>query len=116
MLQTTQTAQGTQLTALQSAQTSLGGRVDTLFDLRQMDRRDMQRGVAAAIAIGSAPMPSAAGRTTYVVNGATFRGEHAIGGSIMHRIGQEKPFAIGAGFSIAGNKNNAFKVGVAGEF
>jgi hypothetical protein len=66
--------------------------------------------------MGHAAMPSEAGRTSYVVNGSTFRGEFAVGGSIMHRIGGDTPLAIGAGFSFAGNKNNAFRVGVAGEF
>jgi hypothetical protein len=59
---------------------------------------------------------SAPGRTSFVINGAAFRGEQAIGGSILHRLGGATPLAIGAGFSFAGNKNNAVRVGVAGEF
>jgi hypothetical protein len=51
-----------------------------------------------------------------VLNGALFRGEPAIGGSVMHRLAGDDPIAIGAGFSFAGNKNNAFRVGLAGEF
>jgi hypothetical protein len=51
-----------------------------------------------------------------VLNGALFRGEPAIGGALMHRLSGENPIAIGAGFSFAGNKNNAFRLGVAGEF
>ncbi|MBA3677196.1 MAG: hypothetical protein H0W74_07305 [Sphingosinicella sp.] len=43
-----------------------------------------------------------------------FRGEAALGGSLMHRLGGGKPFAIGAGFSYDGNKNNAYKIGIAG--
>lgn len=66
--------------------------------------------------MGHAAMPSAPGRTSFVFNLANFRGEQAAGGSILHRVAGDKPFAIGAGFSFAGNKNNALKLGVAGEF
>lgn len=48
-------------------------------------RRESRAGVAAAVAIGYAPMPSAPGRTSYVFNLANFRGQQAVGGSIMHR-------------------------------
>jgi hypothetical protein len=108
-LQTASSAQAGQLTGLQ-------GSVDNLFDLRRLDRRDAQQGIAAAVAIGHAPMPSEPGRTSYVLNGAAFRGEFAVGGSIMHRLDAGAPLAIGVGFSFAGNKNNAFRAGIAGEF
>lgn len=104
------------LSGLQSASALQAGRVDTLFDLREIDRRDMRQGIAAAVAMGQASMPSEPGRTAYVLNGAVFRGEFAIGGSLLHRLDAGVPLAIGVGFSFAGNKNNALKAGVAGEF
>lgn len=109
-------ALGTRTAGLEAAQAALGGRVDSLLDLARIDRRDARKGIAAAVAIGNAPMPSAPGRTSYVLNGAVFRGEYALGGSIMHRLGGESPIAVTAGFSYAGNRNNAARVGVAGEF
>jgi hypothetical protein len=115
-LQTNDMARASQISALQSGQLALSGQVDSLFDLRRMDRRDTRQGIAAAVAIGNAAMPSGPGRTSYVFNGATFRGEYAVGGAISHRLNTVEPFAVTAGFSIAGNKNNAVKVGVAGEF
>jgi hypothetical protein len=87
-----------------------------LFELRDLDRRDMREGIAAAVAMGDAPMPSAAGRTSYVFNISTYRGQQALGGSILHRVGGDTPIAIGVGFSVAGHKNNAFRAGIAGEF
>lgn len=102
--------------ALQSSLSGLGGQVTTLFDLRELDRRDFKKGIAAAVAMGSAPFPSAAGRTSYVLNGAVFRGEPAVGGSLMHRFDSDAPVALSVGFSFAGKKNNAFRAGVAGEF
>ena len=68
------------------------------------------------IAIANAPMPSAPGRISYAVNGATFRGEYALGGSLTYRLPGDTPFAVNVGFSYAGNKNNGVRVGVAGEF
>jgi autotransporter adhesin len=115
-LQLGSASQGAAIAALQSGQSELGGRVDTLFELGQIDRRDTREGIAAAVAMGNAPMPSAAGRTSYVFNIATFRGQQALGGSIMHRVGGDAPLAIGVGFSLAGHKNNAFRAGIAGEF
>lgn len=96
--------------------TGLNGSVSTLFDLRDRDRDDFKRGVAAATAMGQASFPSAPGKTSYVLNGATFRGEAAVGGSLMHRFDTDTPIAVGVGFSFAGKKNNAFRAGVAGEF
>jgi trimeric autotransporter adhesin len=112
-LQTAAMAQAGQISAMEAAQASLANSVDSLFDLRQLDRRDMRKGIAAAVAMGHASMPSATGRTSYVLNAATFRGEYAIGGSIMHRLSAD--FGVGAGFSFGGRKNSAVRVGIAGE-
>jgi hypothetical protein len=115
-LQTTTATHTTQISALQAAETSLANDIGTLFDLRSRDRRDMKQGVATAIAIANAPMPSAPGKVSYAVNGARFRGEYAVGGSLMYRLPGDTPFAVNAGFSYAGNKNNGVRLGVAGEF
>jgi autotransporter adhesin len=108
--------QSTQISGLQAAQASIESDVDTLFDLRSRDRRDMKQGIAAAMAIAPAPMPSEPGRISYAVNGATFRGEYALGGSLMYRLPGRTPFAVNVGFSYGGNKNNGARIGVAGEF
>lgn len=105
-----------QIGTLEAADLLLGGRIDELAALRRLDRRDAQAGIAAAVAMGQSAMPSAPGRTSFVFNLANFRGEQAVGGSILHRVAGDMPLAIGAGFSFAGKKNNAVKVGVAGEF
>lgn len=108
---------------LQSAQSlftsgigALQADVSDLFDLRNRDRRDMKQGIASAVAMASAPMPSAPGRLSYAVNGAVFRGEYALGASLMYRIPANVPVAVSAAFSLAGGKNNAARLGVAGEF
>jgi autotransporter adhesin len=90
--------------------------IGTLFDLRTRDRRDMQQGVAAAMAMAQAPMPSSAGGISYAVNGAMFRGEYAGGASMMYRLNTAYPMAVSVGISFAGNKNNGARIGIAGEF
>jgi autotransporter adhesin len=80
------------------------------------DRDDARRGIATAVAIGTAPIPSEPGRTSYVLNGATYRGEQAIGGGVAHRLNLDDPVAVTAGFSYGGGHHTAVKVGVAGEF
>jgi hypothetical protein len=69
-----------------------------------------------AIANGHGVMPSKPGRVSYAVIGAHFRGTNAVGGSMMYRLNTASPIALGVGFSYAGNKNNAVRLGVAGEF
>jgi autotransporter adhesin len=98
-----------QVGALQAANTQL-------FDLVNHDRREARRGIAAAIAMSDAPVPSAPGKTSYVFNLATFRGEGAVGLSLAHRLNLDTPVAITFGFSQSGGKNTAVRVGVAGEF
>ena len=76
----------------------------------------MKQGIASAISMANAPMPSNPGGIGYSFNGAVFRGEYAVGGAINYRLNTTKPTALSVGFSYAGNKNNAVRVGIAGEF
>jgi hypothetical protein len=127
-LQTTTTNQATQITALQAADVATAARIDTLeadqasliqdvgtlFDLRRRDRREARRGTAAAVAMSEAPMPSRDGGISYSLHGATYRGQHAIGGSLKYRVSHS--FAVDAGLSHAGHKDTAARIGVSGEF
>ncbi|HET7708808.1 MAG TPA: hypothetical protein VFK50_04640 [Sphingomicrobium sp.] len=115
-IQALNSSQTSQIGALQAAQDLVDSRVDALFDLRGTDRRDMKQGVASAMAMASAPMPSEPGRVAYAMNGATFRGEYAIGGSVAYRLPGARSFSVNAGFSFAGNRNNGARIGIAGEF
>ena len=94
----------------------LGADIATLFDLRSSDRRDMKQGIASAMAIAQAPMPSKRGGIGYAVNGATFRGEYAGGVSLTYRLNTEAVVGVSVGASFAGHKNNGARVGVVGEF
>ena len=115
-IQALNTTQSSQIGALQAAQDLVSDRVESLFDLRSMDRRDMKQGIAAAMSMAPAPMPSGPGKVAYAVNGASFRGQYAVGGSMTYRLNTQTPTALNVGFSYAGNKNNGVRVGIAGEF
>lgn len=80
------------------------------------DRASARQGIAAAIAIGNAPMPSGPGRVSYDINVATYRGEQAVGGSFKYRLNLSDPAAISVGFSSSGKRNQAARIGVSGEF
>jgi len=88
----------------------------TLFDLRNRDRNDAQQGIAAAMALTQAPMPSSPGGVAYAANGATFRGEYAFGASLTYRLPIDAVMALTVGAAFAGSKNNGARVGIAGEF
>ena len=105
-----------QFDALTGRVGALEGRVDDLFDLAQHERKQNRRGIAAAMAMADAPMPSAPGKTSYAAKSSTFRGEFAMSASLTHRLGTQSPFAVTAGVSHAGGKNTGATVGFAGEF
>lgn len=122
-IQTVNTSQSTQIGTLNSQVGAINNNVaglqaglNDLFESRTSDWRDMKQGVAAAIAIANASMPSAPGKLSYAINGAMFRGEAAAGGSLMYRLPTNNPMAINVGISHAGKKNQGVRVGVAGEF
>lgn len=99
---------------------ALGSRLDAFeasnASVLRADRIAARKGIAAAVAIGNASMPSAAGRTSYDFNLATFRGQQAVGGSLKHRLSTDDPIAVSVGFSIAGRRDNTARIGVSGEF
>lgn len=95
---------------------ALQGQVNSLFDLREHDRRDFKRGIAAAIALADPSMPSGAGRTSYASNVSTYRGEIGFSAGVAHRLNTENPFALTAAVTHSGGKNTGARMGIAGEF
>jgi autotransporter adhesin len=92
------------------------GRVGSLERQRVVDRRESRQGVAAAMAMTSAAMPSAPGRTSWATNTAVFRGEWAGGFALSHRLDTSVPLAVTAGYSVSGGSNHGLRFGLAGEF
>ena len=103
-----------QFTALSGRMGTLESAVNTLFDLTTTIDKDAQQGIAAVAAMAHPHFPSAAGRTSYASNVATYRGEVGFSAGMMHRF--EGDFAITAGATYAGGDSATFRAGVAGEF
>ncbi len=79
-------------------------------------RVEARRGIATAIAMASAPMPSAPGRTSWATNVGHFKGETAFGASLAYRFDTSRPLAITAGYSFGGGDSHGARIGLAGEF
>ncbi|MCJ2012322.1 beta strand repeat-containing protein [Methylobacterium sp. J-076] len=78
-------------------------------------RREARQGVAVALALSSAPLPSAPGKLTYTLNGATFKGEYGLGGAIAYRLDTLSPIAITAGVGGGGRGDVGVRFGIMGE-
>ena len=79
-------------------------------------RREAREGIAGALALTAAPMPSQGGKTTYAANFGFFKDAAAFGGSFAHRLDTNLPLAMAAGIAVSGNGTLGGRVGVLGEF
>jgi len=103
--------------AVQSQVNTLEAKTDAMQRYAVQTRKEARQGVAMAIAMATAPMPSAPGKTTWATNGATYRGEWAGGVAVAHRLPTCcVPIAITAGVAYSGNNALGARAGLAGEF
>jgi trimeric autotransporter adhesin len=80
------------------------------------NRTEAQRGIAAAVATASAPMPSAPGKTTWQIRGSTFQSEYGIGVGFAYRLHTSMPFNVVGGYGNGGGREHTAYVGLGGEF
>ena len=73
--------------------------------MRTMSRKAFS-GIAAAVAMGSAPMPSAAGKTDVSVHTGLFENYTGFGMAFSHRLNTDVPLAIDGGFAHAGQREH----------
>ncbi|WP_199086157.1 hypothetical protein [Bosea sp. ASV33] len=104
------------LAALPIDLTALDQRIDGVAAYAREGRREARQGIAAAMAMTAATMPSRPGRTSWSGNTATYKGEWAAGFAVAHRLDVAIPVAINAGVSLAGNSFGGARFGVSGEF
>jgi autotransporter adhesin len=95
---------------------ALDDRVNALGAYAQESRKEARQGVAAAMAMSAAAMPSRPGKTSWAANTATYKGEWAAGFSVAHRLDVAIPVALSAGVSLNGSSFAGARVGVNGEF
>jgi autotransporter adhesin len=100
-------------------QAQVNGVQTQIFGLEALARRsreESRQGVAAAVAMGSASMPSAPGRTTWAGNTSLFNGAVGVGGSVAHRLDTTIPLSVTAGYAYGGNRGHVARAGLEGEF
>ncbi|BCB17590.1 hypothetical protein [Bosea sp. ANAM02] len=94
----------------------LDQRIDGVAAYARDGRREARQGVAAAMAMTAAAIPSRPGRTSWSGNTATYKGEWAAGFAVAHRLDVAIPVAINAAVSLAGNSFGGARMGLSGEF
>lgn len=108
---------GNRIDSVQSQVNNLEAKTDAVQRYAIQTRKEARQGVAMAIAMATAPMPSAPGKTTWATNGATYRGEWAGGLALAHRLPTCcVPIAVTAGVAYGGDNAVGVRAGLAGEF
>ena len=79
-------------------------------------RRESREGIAGAVSLTTAPMPSQGGKTTYAANVGFFKDAAAVGGSFAHRLDTNAPVAFTGGIAVSGAGVLTGRVGMIGEF
>jgi autotransporter adhesin len=104
------------ISGLQSQASSLQSQVNSLQSQIGDNRTEARRGIAAAVATASAPMPSAPGKTTWQIRGSTFQSEAGFGFGFAHRLNTSMPLSIVGGYGNGGGTQHTAYVGLGGEF
>lgn len=108
---------GNRIDSVQAQVNNLEAKTDSVQRYAIQTRKEARQGVAMAIAMATAPMPSAPGKTTWATNGATYRGEWAGGLAVAHRLPTCcVPIAVTAGVAYGGDNAVGVRAGLAGEF
>jgi autotransporter adhesin len=107
---------GNTMAAMGSEIAGLRGQVNDVANYAVATRREAREGVAAAMAMSSAAMPSAGGRTSWTANTALFRGEVGAGFSVAHRLNTAVPVAVTFGYRNGGGRSHGVRAGLMGEF
>ena len=108
---------GNRIDSVQAQVNNLEAKTDSVQRYAIQTRKEARQGVAMAIAMATAPMPSAPGKTTWATNGATYRGEWAGGMAVAHRLPTCcVPIAVTAGVAYGGDSAVGVRAGLAGEF
>ncbi|MCO5090116.1 hypothetical protein [Bosea sp. (in: a-proteobacteria)] len=95
---------------------ALDQRIDGVAAFARDSRREARQGIAAAMAMTGAPLPSRPGKTSWAGNTAVYKGEWAAGFAVAHRLDVAIPIAINAGVSLTGNSFGGARFGLSGEF
>lgn len=84
-------------------------------DMKDM-RKEARQGIAAAMAMTSAPTPSAPGKTAWAGNVAAFKGEMATSFAMAHTFDASYPVTFNASVGYAPGGSAGVRMGLSGEF
>ena len=104
------------VSGLQNSVSTLQGNVAALQGQVGANLIEARRGIAAAVATASAPMPSAPGKTSWQVRGSTFQSQTGFGFGFAHRLHTSMPLSIVGGYGNGGGTQHTAYVGMGGEF
>lgn len=95
---------------------ALQPQIDSLNQSVQRYRTEARQGIAAAMALTPAPLPSMPGKISWALNGADFMGQFGFGGSLALRLDVPFPLALTAGYAYGSDDAHGGRVGLQGEF
>ncbi|WP_313612650.1 hypothetical protein [Agrobacterium sp.] len=95
---------------------SLTGDISRLKTTVDRNRKDANKGIAAAMAMTGAPTPSAPGKTAWATNVATYGGEFATSFAVAHMLDVEYPVVLNGSLGYAPGGSVGVQLGVNGEF
>jgi trimeric autotransporter adhesin len=104
------------ITSLEGNVATLQTQVASLQGQITHNLTEARRGIAAAVATPSAPMPFAPGRTTWQMRGSSFLNEYGFGFAFAHRLNTGIPLSIVGGYGNGGGSEHTGYVGLGGEF
>lgn len=104
------------LTSLNNGLGVLGWNVSSLSNRVDGNQREARQGIAMAASMAQAPMPSAAGKTTWKFNNSIYKGYTATSLSLSHRLPTAVPVALTGGVAMGFRNSALFTAGLQGEF
>lgn len=90
--------------------------ISTLKTTVDRNRKDANKGIAAAMAMTAAPTPSQPGKTAWATNVATYAGEFATSFAVAHMLDVEYPVVLNGSLGYSPGGSVGVQVGVNGEF
>lgn len=96
--------------------TGLNSDITRLKTTVDRNRKDANKGIAAAMAMTGAPTPSEPGKTAWATNVATYGGEFATSFAVAHMLDVEYPVVVNGSLGYAPGGSVGVQLGVNGEF
>jgi autotransporter adhesin len=101
---------------LSSVASGMSAQVNGLQGQINNNLTESRRGIAAAVATATAPMPSLPGKTTWQLRGSLYENQGGVGIGFAYRLNTSVPLAVVGGYGNGGGSANTTYLGLTGEF